>query len=83
MTVHHYYYLFFCVCCRLYCSYDMCVCDVCRFLSREVDWVGVWVGLGWWEFVVFDFRMNICTVQFYICDLKMYSKNLGQKKVTI
>ena len=33
--------------------------------------LGLWEGLGWWVLVLFDFRMNICTVQFYICALKI------------
>ena len=33
--------------------------------------MGVWEGLGWWEFVLFDFRINICNVQFLIWALKI------------
>ena len=28
-------------------------------------------GFGNWEFVIFDFRINICNVQFLICALKI------------
>ena len=63
---------FFIIIFWLYCAYDLCVCDVfgCLFCQGRVR-VGVWEGLGWWEFVLFDFRINICNVQFLIWALKI------------
>ena len=54
----------------------ICVCDVflCPLCQGRGGWEGVWEGVGWWECGLFDFQMNICTVQFDICALKMNKK---------
>ena len=65
---------------KLYCAYDLCVWCICTpVMSREGAWVGVWEGVGWWEFALwFSNEYLYCTI-LHLCFKKWIKKTLTTK----